>query len=126
MAKTFAAAINCIDGRTQIPVIAHLRSSFGVDYVDMITEPGVNRLLAENESEAVISSIRGKLEISVSRHGATLVAIVGHSGCAGNPADREAQIAHLLAAKETVRAWDFGIRIVGLWVDDNGVVSEVE
>jgi len=126
MAKTFAAAINCIDGRTQIPVIAHLRSSFGVDYVDMITEPGVNRLLAENESEAVISSIRGKLEISVSRHGAKLVAIVGHSGCAGNPADREAQIAHLLAAKETVRAWDFGIRIVGLWVDDNGVVSEVE
>jgi carbonic anhydrase len=126
MAKTFAAAINCIDGRIQIPVIAHLRSSFGVDYVDMITEPGVNRLLAENESEAVISSIRGKLEISVSRHGAKLVAIVGHSGCAGNPADREAQIAHLLAAKETVRAWDFGIRIVGLWVDDNGVVSEVE
>lgn len=126
MAKTFAAAINCIDGRTQIPVIEHLRSSFGVDYVDMITEPGVNRLLAEHEPVAVVSSIQGKLEISVSRHGAKLVAVVGHSGCAGNPTGREAQIAHLLAAKETVRAWDFGIRIVGLWVDDNGAVSEVE
>lgn len=35
----FATAINCIDGRTQLPVIEWARKKYGVDYVDMITKP---------------------------------------------------------------------------------------
>ncbi len=37
---TFATAINCMDGRVQLPVIAYLKSKYVVDYVDAITEPG--------------------------------------------------------------------------------------
>ena len=33
---TFATAINCMDGRVQIPVIEYLKKEFKVDYVDMI------------------------------------------------------------------------------------------
>jgi hypothetical protein len=36
----FAAAINCMDGRAQLPVIEWLKRECGVDYVDTITEPG--------------------------------------------------------------------------------------
>lgn len=39
----FAAAINCMDGRTQVPVIEFLKNKYGVDYVDMITEPDPTR-----------------------------------------------------------------------------------
>jgi hypothetical protein len=35
----FATAINCRDGRTQLPVIEWLKKEYGATYVDMITEP---------------------------------------------------------------------------------------
>ena len=41
---TFATAINCIDGRTHLPVIDYMRGQFGVDFVDMVTEPGPNKI----------------------------------------------------------------------------------
>lgn len=44
---TFATAINCMDGRTQLAVTAFMKSRYGVDFVDMITEPGPVRALAE-------------------------------------------------------------------------------
>jgi len=41
VSKTFAAAINCIDGRTQAAVIEYLKRAYALDFVDMITEPGL-------------------------------------------------------------------------------------
>ena len=38
MDKTFSTAINCMDGRAQIPVIEYMKESFGINYVDMITD----------------------------------------------------------------------------------------
>lgn len=46
----FCTAINCMDGRVQLPVINYLKKHFKVNYVGSITEPGeVGRdfLLAE-------------------------------------------------------------------------------
>ena len=83
----FATAINCMDGRIQIPVIDWLRRQYGVDYVDMITEPGPERLLAESKDVMASASIHRRLEISVNRHNSKLVAIEGHHDCAGNPTD---------------------------------------
>jgi hypothetical protein len=45
----FAMAIHCIDGRVQIPVIEWLRRQYGMEYIDMITEPGPERLLTEGK-----------------------------------------------------------------------------
>ena len=46
--KKFATAITCMDGRIQIPVIEYIKSNYGVDYVDVITEPGPNKILSDN------------------------------------------------------------------------------
>ncbi len=37
----FVTAINCMDGRVQIPVIEYLKNNYGINYVDMITAPGL-------------------------------------------------------------------------------------
>jgi hypothetical protein len=42
----FCTAVTCMDGRVQLPVNAYLRERFGADFVDTITEPGPNAVLA--------------------------------------------------------------------------------
>ena len=121
----FATAINCIDGRVQIPVIDWLRRQCGVDYVDMITEPGPERLLAEAKDLTACASIRRRLEISINRHSSSLVAIAGHHDCAGNPADKETQLEQILTAIRTVESWKYKIEVIGLRVDENWEVREV-
>ena len=112
----FGTAINCMDGRVQIPVIEWLKKQYGVDYVDMITEPGPERLLAEDKDRISIESIRKRLEMSVIRHNSNVVAIVGHQDCAGNPADRETQLRQISNAIKTVQSWNLRVQIIGLWV----------
>ncbi len=119
MKGSFATAINCMDGRTQLPVMEYIKGNYGVDYVDAVTEPGPNKILAENSDKAAVESIKKRVRISVEHHNSKLIAIVGHHDCAGNPADRETQLRHLSAAMETAAAWGFGVEIIGLWVDEN-------
>ena len=122
---SFAAVINCMDGRTQIPVIEYLKKKHGVDYIDMITEPGPNKILAENKDKTTIDSIKRRVDISVKKHGSKHIAIVGHHDCAGNPVDRVEQLTHILSAIITVKMWHTNIEVVGLWVDENWKVTEV-
>ena len=114
-----------MDGRVQIPVIEWLKRQYGVDYVDMITEPGPERLLAEDKDRRGIQSLRKRLEISATRHNSKLVAIVGHHDCAGNPADKETQVKQISNAIKTVESWNFEVRVVGLWVDEKWEVQKV-
>jgi hypothetical protein len=122
----FATAINCMDGRTQIPIIEWLKNKYNIDYVDMITEPGPNRILAEGKEVFALESIKRRVDISVNKHASKLVAIVGHHDCAGNPVDKDNQIKHILSAVNTVKSWNFDVQIIGLWVDENWQVSEVK
>ena len=46
----FACAINCMDGRVQGAVKNYIKENYKIDYVDMVTEPGPNKILAENPS----------------------------------------------------------------------------
>ena len=121
----FATAINCIDGRVQIPVIDWLRKRCGADYVDMITEPGPERLLSEGNDKAAIESIKKKVDISGNRHNSKLVAIVGHYDCAGNPAGIETQLGQIRRSIKRVKAWKFDVEVMGLWLDENWEVCEV-
>ena len=122
----FATAINCMDGRVQVPVINWLRRQYGADYVDMITEPGPERLLAESKDLMASASIHRCLEISVNRHNSKLVAIAGHHDCAGNPTDKETQLEQILTAMKTVKSWNFKVRVIGLQVNGNWEVYEVK
>ena len=80
----FATAINCMDGRTQLPVNEWMKEKFGVDFVDTITEPGPNGVLTNNKVP-LVSSIKDRVLISVNGHGSKTIALVGHHDCAGNP-----------------------------------------
>ena len=106
--------------------MTYIRNTQGVDYVDMITAPGVNKLLAEGIYLTTTELIKKSAEISVSGHGSRLIAIVGHHDCSGNPADKEVQWKQTLAAVRIVDSWALNTRVVGLWVDENWKVSEVK
>ena len=91
----FCSAINCIDGRVQLPVIRYLKKRFDADYVDSITEAGPNLILSDCNNTSSIQMILGKLRISVENHNSVGIAIVGHYDCAGNPASQDDQIIHI-------------------------------
>lgn len=126
----FFTAINCMDGRVQLPVIKYLMDRFGVDYVDSVTEPGPNGILAAGRDAAsggnspAIESIMQRVRISVEQHGSAGIAVVGHHDCAGNPAPREKQREQTMAAIGALRARFPGVAVVGLWVDEAWEVSE--
>ncbi len=125
MKKVFGTAINCMDGRVQIPVIKWLKKECKVDYVDMITEPGPNKILAEEKDKTSILSIKRRVEISVEKHNSKIIALIAHHDCAGNPVEKEIQLKHLLSAIQTIKSWDFDAQIIGLWVDENWDVHKV-
>jgi hypothetical protein len=106
-----------MDGRVQDAVKNYMKENYSVDYVDMVTEPGPNKILAENLDSAIIENIKKRVGISVNHHGSKIVAVVGHFGCAGNPAEKEIQIQHLKKAEEAVKNFGFDIEIILLWVD---------
>lgn len=122
----FVTAINCMDGRVQIPVIEWLRKEYGIDYIDMITEPGSNKILAEHKDSHVLESIKRRVEISVNKHASELIAIVGHYDCAGNPVEKDTQLKQVLSSIKMVKSWNFEVQIIGLWVDESWEVNKVE
>ena len=120
----FCTAINCMDGRVQLPVIDYLKKRFKVDYVDVVSEPGPNGILAKQTDPNLVKSILNRVDISVQNHGSVGIAIIGHHDCAGNPAGKEEQIAHIHDAIRFVDTRFEKIEIIGLWVDENWEVTE--
>jgi len=121
----FCTAINCMDGRVQLPVIEYLQQRFGVDYVDALTEPGPNRILAEGSDATALASIERRLRISVEKHGSVGIAVIGHHDCTGNPTPRSEQARQTAAAVRCVRDWiGPSPPVIGLWVDERGCVSQ--
>ncbi len=122
---SFATAINCMDGRTQIPVIDYTRKKYKVTYVDMITEPGPIRVLAENKDKPTLESIKRRIGISTAKHGSEHIVVVGHHDCAGNPVEKETQLKQILESIRTVRSWFPKAEIIGLWIDEKWAAHEV-
>ena len=124
--EKFATVINCMDGRVQRPVNEWIKKNYAVQYVDTITEPGPNKILAINDDSASLKSIRNRINISVLKHGSRLIAIAGHHDCAGNPSDKETQTQHILTAIDMVKSWKYDATIIGLWIDEKWIVHEVK
>lgn len=110
-----------MDGRVQDVVKGYIKENYGVDWVDMITEPGPNKILCECRDcdKAIIEDIKKRVDISVSHHGSNVIAIVGHAGCAGNPAGKDEQIEQLKKCKKLVESFGFSAEIILLWVEDD-------
>jgi hypothetical protein len=114
-----------MDGRVQLPVIDYLKKRFKVDYVDVVTEPGPNRILAKQSNAILVKSIFDRLGISVHHHGSTGIAVVGHYDCYGNLADKAAQSKDTQVAIEHIRQRYKDVPVIGLGVDENWQVAEI-
>ena len=122
---SFATAINCMDGRTQLPVNEYLRQRLGVDHVDTITEAGPVRILAEDSHSASAESILRRIDISVGKHKSQCIAVVAHHDCAGNPSNEETQKDQLRRAAQFLQSHYPSVQILNLWVDSAWSVAEV-
>jgi len=122
---SFCTAINCMDGRVQIPVIDFLKKRFNVKFVDVISEPGPNKILCEKANLTLINSILDRVKISVEKHQSVGLAITGHFDCAGNPTNFEKQREHIFESIKLLRQHYAEIPIIGLWVDENWKVHEL-
>lgn len=121
----FFTAINCMDGRVQLPVIEYLKNKFNVGYVDLITEPGPNKIIADGTDRKLIESIFSRIKISVEKHGSKHIAIIGHHDCAGNPAGEEEQRLHTQKAVDVVKERLKDIEVIGLWVDESWNIQDL-
>lgn len=123
MAKgKFATSISCMDGRIQIPLTNWIKENFSVDYVDTITEPGIDKLVADNTD---LESIKIKVGISINKHESELIVVSGHYDCAGNPVSNEEHITQIKKGIEVISSWNLGVKVVGVWVDDTWKINTV-
>lgn len=123
--KKFVTAINCMDGRVQIPVIEFLKKEYEAHFVDTVTEAGPNKILAEYQELGIIDSIKTRVGVSIEKHKSNLIAIVGHYDCGGNLAEKDEQIVQINSAIKKVLPWNKGVQVIGLWVDENWTVNRI-
>jgi hypothetical protein len=117
MVKNFGIALNCIDGRTQLSVIEWMKSHFCLDYIDLITEPGMDGVLSHGTSKE-IGRIKDKVIISINAHNSRTLAVVGHYDCAANPVSDSEHIKDIAMSVNIVNSWNLPLMVIGLWVDE--------
>lgn len=122
--ETFATAINCMDGRTQEPIISWAKKTFGVNYVDAITEPGPDKILAKGP-DTLVESIKNRVMISVNKHGSQNVIVVSHHDCAGNPVSKEEHLDQLKKSVDVISSWELGVKIIGVWIGEDWKVNKL-
>jgi len=118
----FATSVTCMDGRIQIPLANWIKENYSVDYVDTITEPGVDKKVAESND---LESIKTKVGISINAHGSGLIVVSGHYDCAGNPVSDDEHIAHIKKGVDIINSWNLGVKVIGAWVDGDWKVNPV-
>jgi len=123
LTNRFAVCLNCMDGRVQLPVIQWIKENYEVDYVDLITEPGMDGVLADLNSD--ISDIINKLEISVDKHESEYIFIAGHYDCLGNPVDNITHKKQLMLAVERIEKLKGSNKIVGIWISEKFSVQKI-
>jgi len=123
MAKgKFATSVSCMDGRIQLPLAKWIKENYSVDFVDAITEPGVDKIVAVNSD---LESIKFKIGISINVHKSELIVISGHSDCAGNPVSDEEHISQIKKGVKVISSWNIGAKVIGVWVDDSWNVNVI-
>ena len=118
----FVTSITCMDGRIQTPIIKWIKENYDVDYVDTITEPGIDKKISE---EPIFESVKSKAEISINAHKSSMIFVSGHYDCAGNPVSNEEHASHIKNGVEMIKNWKSEIPVIGLWINENWEVEKV-
>ncbi|HJM25992.1 MAG TPA: carbonic anhydrase [Nitrosopumilus sp.] len=123
--EKFATSINCIDGRIQIPVSNWIKQKYFVDYVDVISHPGSDKVIGEKIIEG-IAEIKSKVLVSINAHNSKLIVISGHHDCAGNPVSKEMHMTQIKKSINLIKSWDFPVTVIGIWVNDKWEIEEIQ
>ena len=111
---TRATCLNCMDGRVQLPVIQWIKENYPIDFVDVITEAGMDNVLA-NQTD--ITEVVRSINISVDINKSTKLFVVGHYDCRGNPVEENVHRQEIKAAVKRLKSHWPEHEIVGLWVN---------
>ena len=120
--ETRATCLNCMDGRVQLPVLTWIKANYPVDFVDVITEAGMDGVLAKQED---ISEVLRSVKVSVNLNRSTRLFIVGHYDCRGNPVDGNRHREEITHAVKRLRPLWPAQEVFGLWVNDHWQVELV-
>ena len=120
--ETRATCLNCMDGRVQLPVLNWIKANYPVDFVDIITEAGMDGVLARQED---ISEILRSIKVSVHSNKSTRLFVIGHYDCRGNPVDENCHRKEIADAVERLRPLWPTQEVIGLWVNDQWKVELV-
>lgn len=105
-----------MDGRVQIPVIHWIKQQFKVEYVDMITEPGMDGLVADQQYS--LEKLIQKIKISLEKNKASLICVAGHHDCKGNPGSESAHREQILLSVERLKKEFLNTEIIGIWINE--------
>lgn len=120
----FGTAINCIDGRVQLPLINWMKEQYHLDYVDSVTEAGPDKIMAEQGPE--VASIKARVNISVKAHGSKILIIAGHYDCAANPVDEAVHREQIKSGIRTAASWNLPLEnIIGVWINKDWKPEEI-
>lgn len=117
-----ATCLNCMDGRVQLPVLQWIKEHYPIDFVDVITEAGMDGVLSEHQ---YIGEIIRSINISININKSTRIFIVGHHDCRGNPVTHEKHHQQIQEAKKRLKTHYPAYEIIGLWVNDKWQVEVI-
>jgi carbonic anhydrase len=112
-----------MDGRAQLPLIYWLQKNCKAEYVDMITEAGMDGYIVKNE-ELPFELVK-KINISVQKHGSEQIFIVGHHDCGGHPVDKGTHIDHVKEAVDKVKKAKRNVKVTGVWLSEKWEVEKI-
>ena len=123
---SFCAAINCLDGRTQLPVIQYLMKRFNVKYVDMLTDAGPLGILTNTPDSPRAQLFIERVNIVIRVHDIKELAVTAHWDCRGNPQPKDVQLEQQREVILRYREIFPQLTIIGLWVDEQEHVHEID
>ena len=116
--------LNCIDGRAQRPLLDWVRARYDVDYADVVTEPGIDALLALGRP-AARDAVLDKVCVSRLAHLSCYLVVAGHHDCAANPVPRSVHEEHIRTAVHRLRSALPRFEVAGVYLDDRWTPSLV-
>ena len=120
---TRATCLNCMDGRVQLPVLTWIKANYPVDFVDVITEAGMDGVLAKQDD---ISEVLRSIKVSVNLNKSTRLFVVGHYDCRGNPVNDNLHREEIVESVNRLKPLWPNQEIIGLWVNDRWQVELVK
>ena len=115
--KKFATAIACIDGRFHQQLTDWIVKEYEVDFVDMPTIPGPDKVVSEDSEYA--EALKYGVGISNNGHHSKLLVMTGHEDCAANPVSNDEHKEQIKKSVNNLKNWGFSGEIIGVFVDLN-------